>query len=235
MKPIAIPTNTSQWKTAPGSVRAKERFLILGRRWSRATVRLQEMLSPFGEAEVIVDEAGGGGVWHDDCHLDGFEGLMGLSSPFPRFTAWSRAMFHLSQTIRSGENVWFVEDDVAGNISYFADLIEFTVTCGAHFSSTEIRSRSEDPGWYYWDLVSHWFDAPWRSFSPLCRVNSLLILRALEFRKTHGRFAFHEGMFPSLAAAHGYRTLDWRLEPRSRLHFGEYRFRPMVESLHRGL
>lgn len=211
------------------SVSRRERFLILTREISAESRRLQEILSPIGIAEIIADSPAGGGIWYPDEKAKGYRGMMGFSAQFPQITAWSRAMCHLSETLEPGERVWFVEDDVAGSNSFFTRLVKLTADSDADLSAFEIRSRDEDPGWPCWSLAEPWFNRSWRSFSPLCCVSSRLLDKAMEFGRNHGRLAFHEILFASLAANHGMKLLDWSLNPNSRALFGEFRYRPALE------
>ena len=217
------------------SLPLRERFLILARESCPASRRLQEVLAPLGLAEVIVDSPGDEGIWYPNEELDGYGGLMGFSADFPALTAWSRAMYHLSLTLRSDEAVWFVEDDVAGNFSFFETLVGKTAATCADLAAIDIRSRVADPHWHCWNLAEPWFETPVRAFEPLCRISARLIGSALEFRRVNGRFAFHEVLFASLAANHGMKVLDWFLEPGFRRLFGTYQFRPAVDSVAPGI
>ena len=230
--PESMPTGSS-----PAALR-KERFLILARRASNASRRLEKILAPLGRVEVILDSPGndtGDGVWYSDEAVEGYGGLMSQSSPFPTLTAWSRAMFHLEKTLQPDEAVWFVEDDVAGNPAFFEALVRETAAFGPDLAAIDIFSRDADPGWHLWNYAEPWFAQPWRAFKPLCRKSARLISQALDFRRKHNRFAFHEVMFPSLAREAGMHCLDWNLSPDFRRLLPVFRFRPDIDRPEQGV
>jgi hypothetical protein len=221
----------------------RERFLILAREAGSMADQLREVLAPLGKVEVIVDRApegaaadsesaklaGDRAIFYPDPEVQGYGGLMSQSSPFPTLTAWSRAMYHLSKTLEPDEAIWFVEDDVAGNAAFFEALVRETADAGADLSAIDIRSRRSDPHWHLWSYAEPWFPEPWRAFKPLCRKSARLIRAALEFRERHGRFAFHEILFPTLANESGMRFLDWNRGPDFRRLLTCFRFRPAVD------
>jgi predicted O-methyltransferase YrrM len=206
-----------------------ERFLILARRATGAAASLQRVLAPLGKAEVIVDSEAGGGIWYPDERVGGFGGLMSDSRPFPAITAWSRAMFHLSRTLADGETIWFVEDDVAGGGAWFGALVRETAATGADLATLEIHPRTAGDWWQHWRYADGFFENPWRSFNPLCRVSARLVRRALELRERHGRFTFHEVLFASLAKENGMACLDWNARPEFKRLFPAFRFRPPLD------
>jgi hypothetical protein len=210
----------------------KERFLILARQACGASRRLEEILAPLGKTEVILDNPGedeSDGVWYSDEEVAGYGGLMSNSSPFPTLTAWSRAMFHLEKTLQPDEAVWFVEDDVAGNPEFFGALVRETASYGADLAALDIFSRDADPGWHLWNFAEPWFKQPWKAFKPLCRKSPRLISAALDFRRKHGRFAFHEVLFPSLASEAGMQCLDWNRHGDFRRLLPVFLFRPPLD------
>jgi hypothetical protein len=207
----------------------KDRFLILARQAGPASQRLLDTFTPLGKAEVITDSPQGGGTWYPDELLPGYHGLMGFSSNFPPITAWSRAMYHLSQTLEPDQAVWFIEDDVAGSPAFFQQLVAQTSASGADLAARDIYSKADDGEWDCWSLAEPWFQHPVRAFQPLCRVSSRLIAAALEFRQAHGEFAFQEILFATLAATHGMHCLDWSKHIEHARLFGTFRFRPAVE------
>ncbi|MEO5915817.1 MAG: hypothetical protein ABIS50_16395 [Luteolibacter sp.] len=212
-----------------------ERFLILGRRGDGAILRLQEVFFPLGSVEVIVDEPGDGGIWYSDEEVAGFGGLMGDSSPLPPLTAWSRALYHLSKTLAENESVWLVEDDVAGNQSYFRALVTETAASDPDLAAFEIRSKEEDQSWYHWKDGDFGFEQPWRAFAPLCRMSRHLIQAILEYRRKNHKFVFHEVLFASLVIQHGMRWLDWDRETGFQRLLGAYRYRPVVDTVQQGI
>jgi len=213
----------------------RQRFLILARGANEATGRLAEMLSAFGKAQVIADAPGGRAIWFPDEVVKGYGGLMSDSGAFPAITAWSRAMFHLSQTLEDDEMVWFVEDDVAGGATWFEELIRETAATGADLATLEIRPRTADDWWPHWRYASGFFDSPWRSFNPLCRVSARLLRKALDLRERHNRFTFHETLFASLAKNGGMPCLDWNARPDFKRLFPAFRFRPPITDVVPGI
>ncbi len=213
----------------------RERFLILGRGANPVTDRMAGILGRLGRTEVIADSPGGGAVWYPDEEMEGFGGLMSDSGNFPRITAWSRAMYHLEATLEDGEAVWFVEDDVAGDAEAFAELVGRTAAAGADFAAFDIRSKHSDRSWPHWRHADGFFKEPWRCFKPLSRKSAGLVRRALDFRREHGRFTFHEVLFPSLAARNGMKTLDWNGDEAFRDLFPAFRYRPVLSQPHRGI
>ena len=237
-RPAATAASKSSANGAVAAAIRKERFLVLARHASDASRRLEKILAPFGRTEVILDSPGSSeddGVWYPDEEVAGYGGLMSNSSPFPTITAWSRAMFHLEKTLEPDEAVWFVEDDVAGNPEYFEALIRETASFGPDLAAIDIFSRDADPEWYLWSYAEPWFEQPWKAFKPLCRKSPRLISAALDFRRKHGRFAFHEVLFPSLASEAGMHCLDWYQIPDFRRLLPVFRFRPTVETAEQGV
>ncbi len=215
--------------------------MILARRDGLPVRALGEVLSDLGTVEVVVDTGGPIGATEESLHfahvsdeqVAGFEGLMGRIEDFPAITAWSRALSHLERTLEDDEAVWFVEDDVAGGREAFAHLLGITSDVDADLSAWEVRTRDEDPEWYFWSRAEGIFVSPCRAFQPLCRLSARLVRQVLDFRSRHGEFVFHELLFASLASAQGMRTLDWsRACPGV---FGEFRFRPEVRPIRAGI
>ena len=136
-----------------------DRFLILTRLPGPAPEHLRAMLTPLGQVEAVVDTAGGEGVWYADSEVAGYQGLMGQTNVFPPLTAWSRAFYHLSLTLGEEEAVWFIEEDVAGSAECWEALGRLTEASGADLAAWDVRSREEDPGWYFWHTVGPRFPA----------------------------------------------------------------------------
>ncbi|WP_265593911.1 hypothetical protein [Haloferula sp. BvORR071] len=198
----------------------KERFLILGRKASQATRRLEKVFATLGKVETIVDQPGDEGIWYDDNQVKGYGGLTSHSSHSPPVTAWSRAMYHLAKNLRADEAVWFVEDEVAGSTEFFRALVRRTAASGADLASFDIRSRRNDASWPDWDHAEPWFPEPWRSFGSLSRKSARLVRAALEFREKNGHFACHEILFPSIAMNQGMRCFDWNVSMQRNRLFG---------------
>jgi|GEM_PF-1790790 len=150
------------------------------------------------------------------------------SENFPLITSWSRAFVHLSRTLRKGEAVWFVEDDVAGDAESFRQLVSETAAVGADLSALEFESAAENPEWIWFATAEGFFEHPWRSFNPLCRLSERLIRKILEFREHHGRMTFHEVLFASIAAENGMSTLNWRKDIRFKHLVANFRYRPII-------
>jgi hypothetical protein len=213
-----------------------ERFLILCREPSAATEQLVGVLGQFGEVEVISDSPTDDAVFYPDEEMGGFHYLNGFSSSHRNIIAWERAWKHLHLT--AGENlgdVWLVEDDVAGSLEAWKELIEQTREEDADLSAVEVMSRDEDPHWPHWLNGQGMFTTQSRSFNPLCRLSPRLVSVALEFRRCHGRFIFQEVLFASLAAEHGFSYLDWKMDDRTAGLFKSFAFRPEVASFTKGI
>ncbi len=238
LKPRPGPQSQSKGQT-------KERFLILAREAGTMTEQLVRVLSPLGQVEVIVDRPLGDSlasavadrryIHLGDEEAAGFGGLMSKSGPFPRITAWSRAFAHLAQTVEEDEAVWFVEDDVAGDVDSFAALIAATRAKQADLSALDIRTRHEDAHWPWWSYADGVLPSPCRAFQPLCRLSGRLLRAVLDFQKRHQRFTFHEVLFASLAHEHGMTWLDWRKDPATKALVEDFLYRPDVNRVHRGV
>lgn len=222
-----------------------ERFMILARTAGSAPESLTKVLEPLGRVEVILDSQGvveGSGptgaqrrTYLPDGAISGFVGLMGRSGSFPEITAWSRALAHLANTLQPDEGVWFVEDDVAGDTMSFAELVAKTVALRVDLAAMDIRSKREDAGWYFWNNAEGFFDEPSKAFQPLCRVSGRLLREILNFQEKHGFFIFHEILFASLNRQLGGRYLSWNDDRNFEHLFPEFRYRPEVEVLRRGI
>lgn len=213
-----------------------ERFLILCRTPSPATARLSRTLESFGTVEVISDSPAPAAVWHADEALDGFHFLNGIDSSHSPLTARERAWKHLDlMPVDSRDNVWLIEDDVAGSVASWAELTDKTVELGAALSAVEIRSRENAPHWAHWGNGEGLFSRQSASFNPMCRLGSRLVSEVLEFRKQFGNFIFHEVLFASLAAEFGFSHLDWLKNELTAPLFKSYRFRPELTAAAGGI
>lgn len=74
------------------------------------------------------------------------------------------------------------------------------------------------------------FEEPWRSFNPLCRLSGRLVREILDFREARRRFTFHEVFFASVAKAHGMRCFDWGKDAELKYDVAHFRYRPVIES-----
>lgn len=235
-------------RAGSGKKRGAERFLVIAREAGKLTENLARVLHPLGKVEVISDrpldgDSGPGtsapaGANCDHFHLTddesaGYAGLM--SESFPRITAWSRAFAHLAQTLGEEEAVWFVEDDVAGDPASFAELVAATSECAADLSALSIRTRQEAPNWTWWKYAEGIFANPRRAFQPLCRLSRKLVCAVLEFQKQHERLTFHEVLFASLVEELGMSWLDWQQDERTKSLVSQFRYRPEVEVVRRGV
>ncbi len=231
-------------KTPP---QTRDRFIVLAREAGPAAGKLARMLAYWGKAEIVIDRVEDPPpcpapsshepeiVWIPDAEARGFEGLMSDSGPFPAVTAWSRALAHLNRTLSDGESVWFVEDDVAGDTESFDCLIRQTQASLPDLAATTIRRQQEDPDWPYWGYCEEFFDHHVRAFQPLCRLSSRLIRKALDFRAQHGRFTFHEVLFPSVALEHSMSLFCWEDHPSLKPLLHSFQYRPLVSSISRGI
>jgi len=232
-------THTSWTSSTP------ERFLVLARESGGLTEYLIQVLKPHGKVEVIVDCPPSvsktsesdevQSIYLTDEEAAGFSGLMSTSSPFPVTTAWSRAFAHLARTVKEDEAVWIVEDDVAADMDSFAALVRATRAKSADLSALDVHTRHEDPHWWWWNYADGFFANPCRAFQPLCRLSSKLLRVVLDFQMQQQRFTFHEVLFASLAHEHGMTTLDWRKVPSIANMLEDFRYRPYVSRLQRGV
>lgn len=232
----------------------KERFLILARETGARADGLRKVLEPLGRVEMVVDRENVAGnhvgtgcpddglgqivpatVWVPDKEAEGFGGLMGRTTDFPPVTAWSRALAHLEGTLQEDEAVWLVEDDVAGDAESFARLVELTRAEDPDLAARDIRTKDEDPEWYFWDRAEGFFERPARAFQPLCRLSARLLREALRFRETRGALVFHEILFASLARRDGMELLDWGNDPECGACFSTFVYRPEVTRISRGI
>ena len=196
---------------------------------------LCENLSRLGKVEVVVDApppdtSSFKCIWIPDEDTQGYEHLMSHSKNFPLITSWSRAFVHLSRTLRKGEAIWFVEDDVASDFESFRQLVIESVKVGADLSALELESATENPGWIWFPTADGFFKRPWRSFNPLCRLSENLIQKILKFREHHGRMTFHEVLFASVAEENGMVTLDWKEDFRFKHLVANFKYRPIIVS-----
>lgn len=139
-------------------------------------------------------------------------------------TAWDLAWMKLRSTVgENPANVWLVEEEVAGNETEFSRLFKSTTEVDADLSCRDLASRAEDPHWPFWNQAALFFPYPCRSFNPICRLSSRLVSVVLEFQRQHRQFAFHETLFASLVAEHGFSFLDWSKDVETRVLFGPFR------------
>ena len=211
-----------------------ERFLILCRNLNPAAARLKEVLSEFGPADVIIDERSADGTL--ESQMAGYHRLAGFTLDCKPITAWERAFFQLEATIcNDSSNIWFVEDDVAGNRESFASLVKRTQEVNADLSARHFFGMASNRLWPHWWHARDYFDFPYRSFNPLCRLSSSLLKTVLDFRASHQRFVFQEVLFASVAALHDMTYFDWMADETAAPLFGEFRFRPEVTAVGTGI
>jgi predicted O-methyltransferase YrrM len=113
-------------------------------------------------------------------------------------------------------------------------LIEETVAFNADLSSIGIRKLIANLQPHN-ELAKPWFDEPWQAFLPMCRMSFRMIDAALEFRKTHGQFAFLEVMFSSLMSQLGMRYLNWCTQLGFLRFFSKFHYRPAIEEIKLGI
>lgn len=209
----------------------KDRFLILTRHAGPAALNLQRIFEPLGKTEVIVDhpEACSKGIWYADEEIQGYENLMG-SKGFPALTAWSRAFFHLEKTLEEDENIWLIEDDVAGPAAAFQALVHLCHKRQPDFATSKYMSPQSHPDWYWWARNPNpdWFAQPRGSFNPLCRLSARLVREVLALRKNKEQFTFHEILFASLAFQEGMSVIDWLEDDEFRSLIGTFNWRPEI-------
>jgi len=210
----------------------KEVFLILCRQPSRATLALESNLRHLAPVVTISDSASDEATFIPDEQMQGFTGLCSFGGG-PQVTAWERAFKYLADT--DYQNVWFIEDDVAGSPSDFQHLFEHTVACNADLSAINIKAHATDWVWPHWHLTPKRFHSPLRSFNPLCRLSQDLVSESLRFREGHGSFCFQEILFASLTAEKGLSFNDWTLDPGVRSLFSSFRYQPHVEKPRAGI
>lgn len=218
--------------------RTQDRFLILTRNAGPAALNLQKILSVLGQTELIVDQAQAQrkGLWYPDQALKGYEKIMG-GPQFPDLTAWSRALFHLEQSLHDDESIWLIEEDVAGHPDAFKALVQHGQVHQPDLAALKYISPASHPDWHWWqhspDL--HWFKQPRSTFNPLCRLSARLVRAILKFRAQKQRFTFHELLFASVAFAEEMQILDWAKASDCRRLFGYFRWRPEVQKFHPGI
>lgn len=225
-----------------------ERFLILARESSKPSCSLQEVLAPLGKVTTITDLAGSAALAHEaatdlnravihvtDEKAESFGGMMSVSGAFPQITAWSRAFAHLSELPLEEEGIWFVEDDVAGDLGSFSRIMQATLLRRPDLAAIDIRSRSENPEWSWWSYADGYFPDPDAAFQPFCRLSARLVRAVLDFHQTHGKLIFHEVLFASLAKQLGMKTLSWDRSAEFRYLLGSFRYRPEVTSCSQGI
>ncbi len=215
----------------PVARRTCDRFLILSRAAGSAAVNLQKIFRPLGKTEIIVDtpRACVKGLWYPDDQIRGYEGLMGCAH-FPALTAWSRAFYHLQQTLKDNESIWFVEEDVAGHPDAFRALVNLCHRDAPDLAAIQFRAPDRNPEWYWWGHMPDpdWFARPRSSFNPLCRLSSRLVREVLAVRAGRRRFTFHEILFASVAYRQGMQILDWETSSEFSSLLGIFRYRPKV-------
>lgn len=210
------------------------RFLILTRSAGTAALNLKTLLAPLGHTELIVDQAEAQGIWYPNSLLSGYQGLMG-SPDFPTLTAWSRALYHVHTTLQAHELIWFVEEDVAGNATAFAQLVRATERIGPDLATLQIYSQSQQPAWAWWPLHQDGFTFPWKSFNPLCCLSAPLLQAIFQYQAFHKRLIFHELLFASVAMQARLKVLDWGKQPQLGPLFTHFRWRPLVTEWQAGI
>lgn len=178
-------------------------FKILTREESVETNNLRNILSNFGDVEVIPDIKG---------NLEGYTGMCGdirQKNWQNATTAWDLLFKGLAD-----EYTWVIEDDVAFNHGTIKNILNGFKDNESDLVSNRIYSKHEDPQWPWWNLKDSLKDIElWHSLNCFCRVSPSLIKKVEQYRDRHGGFTFHEMLLPSLAET---RT-DFRES-----HFGSY-------------
>lgn len=222
-----VPTAfTSAQPTPKRNEVSRERFLVLTRKMNEPAKDMAKMLAPLGKTEIIVDCPSSEGIWHPDEVMRGYVGIM--ANP-KTITAWSRALYHVSQTFRSDEAVWFVEDDVAANPAMLRQLIEKTRAADPAIASAMIAPQTADPRYAHWSRGEPYFKRQWKALMPIGRMHPDLIELALNFQRKHGHLTFHEILFPTLAMEASMNYLDWLEHEDFNELMPVFTFRPLLE------
>lgn len=235
----------------PTTIGAMERFLILARTAKGTPGSLRDSLDPLGEVTILPDAGElspnlnarpDSTVPADPCVIHvpdekacGFGGMMSVSGSFPWVTSWSRAFAYLKDFPSVEEDVWLVEDDVAGDPASFKRLVEATVSHQPDLAAIDIRSRSDNPAWPWWGYADGYFPDAAAAFQPLCRLSGRLVRAVLDFQKRHGRLIFHEVLFASIARQQGMKCLSWDRSAEFRYLLGSFRYRPEVTKCSHGI
>lgn len=133
----------------------------------------------------------------DKEHIkSGFTNLCSFIS-FPGITSWDTAFSKLADDPKDS---WFFENDVRWGKDALPKLFEFG-SRSEELISNQYNLRENEPDWYWWQHYAHHFQKPAKSFNPVCRLSASLVEKILEYRSQHGRFVFHELLFPSLASS----------------------------------
>lgn len=131
-----------------------------------------------------------------DDMKSGYTNLCSFES-FPDVTSWDAAFSKLADDPKDS---WFIENDVRWGKHALAKLFQLG-SRSEELISCKIRSRENQPDWYWWQHYAHHFPKPIRSFNPVCRLRESLVRKILGFRDENGGFVFHELLFASLATS----------------------------------
>jgi len=164
-------------------------------------------------------------------HLgENYNGIMGRPS-FPQVTAWTHALTWLENNPQTWQQhgAMMVEDDCAATPAEIYKLFHDSVRARATLGACWIANKNTFRNWV-WDWARDFGDNDdnWKSFNPICYLSPALLRAIFEYRESRKAYAFHEILFPTLAARMGGLLMDWRQTNHS--DFGTYRYRPSIKN-----
>lgn len=162
----------------------KNVFKILSREEGIKTENLKNILSEFGEVEIVLDVEG---------DIEGYTGMTGKWKEST--TAWDILFKNIEE-----EYVWVIEDDVAFNKNTIKNILNHYKSDTSELISNWIHPKQACVCWGWWHLKGPIENSKlWRSLNCFCRISPSLIRKVKQFRDAYGKFVFHEILLGSLA------------------------------------
>eukprot|EP00951_Prasinocladus_malaysianus_P011660 scaffold86419_cov44-Prasinocladus_malaysianus.AAC.1 len=123
-----------------------------------------------------------------------------------RVLAADKAMFFIAKALRQPAYrfFWIVEDDVFVPSAYSFRRMD-NKYLQADYLTRYVEAESPASKWHHWDAAAILPPPRYRSHASAIRVSTRLMRAVLFFVRSHGRMAFSEAMFPTLAKQRGFR------------------------------
>ena len=143
------------------------------------------------------------------------EGYHNMTKILDRPSAWEKSLYFIfvNNLYRKYDYFYFIEDDVyTKDFNTFLSLISLWNTIDHDLIARSIKIQTEEPDWFWWkDTVtdSENFKYPIKSFNPICRLSSRLIIKIHQYKDYYNTLVFHEILFPSVVKNFNMKYLDY--------------------------
>lgn len=143
------------------------------------------------------------------------EGYHNMTKILDRPSAWEKSLYFIfvNDLYRKYDYFYFIEDDVySKDLNVFLRLISLWNTIDYDLIARAIKDQTEEPEWFWWKKTvkdRENFKCSVKSFNPICRLSSRLIVKIHQYKEYYNSLVFHEILFPSVAKDFNMKYLDY--------------------------